>query len=183
MPDALAVHVNGDGVNTLKLPDSFESSESFDVRLVNHGEATHVHLHLDDALSDLATVEAPNHHVARNSERRVRVTLTEDGATRGSLKVVTAYGATTRYVDVKLTEPETTTEPVEVSEKLAKPQPRPTSESTGVDIPFLPVVAVGSVAVVLAVGAAAVVQELAVVVAAAVVALVAVVAIVVAWAN
>ena len=180
MPDALTIHVNQGELHALDLPESFEASESFDVRLVNHGEATHVHLHLDDALSELATIGAPNHHVERNSERRVGVTLTEDGSTRGNLKVVTAYGATTRYVDIRLTEPEESDEPVAVSEALRKPQPRPERNTAGSDIPLAPVVGVGAVAILLAAGAAAAFQQTAVVLAAVVVALVALAAIVVA---
>ena len=184
MPDALTVHVNRGELHSLDLPDSFETSESFDVRLVNHGEATHVHLHLDDSLSELAAIDAPNHHVDRNSERRVGVALTEAGATRGNLKVVTAYGATTHYVDVRITEPDEPERKVEVSEELGKPQPkqRTASDST-VDLPLLPVAGVSGVAVLVAVGTAFVFQQLAVVVAAAVVALAAIVAVVVAWAN
>ncbi|MDS0259219.1 hypothetical protein NDI56_07415 [Haloarcula sp. S1CR25-12] len=125
MPDALTVHVNRGELHGLAVPDSFETSESFDVVLVNHGESTHVHIHLDDALSEQAAVEAPNHHVEGGDERRVRVTRTADGTARGNLKLVTAYGATTRLVDVQLTEPVYTDEPVEVGEELTKPQPRP----------------------------------------------------------
>jgi len=125
VPDALTVHVNRGELHGLAVPDSFETSESFGVVLVNHGESTHVHIHLDDALSEQAAVEAPNHHVEGGDERRVRVTRTADGAARGNLKVVTAYGATTRLVDVELTEPVYTDDSVEVGEELTKPQPRP----------------------------------------------------------
>ena len=185
MPDALTVHVNRGELHSLDVPDSFETSESFDVVLVNHGEATHVHLHLDDALSELAAIDAPNHHVDRNGERRVGVTLTTEGATRGTLKVVTAYGATTHYVEVRITEPAEPEETVQVSEELGKPQPRqmPKGNDDGFDIPLLPVSAVGGGAVLLAVVAAIFFQQLVVMVAATLVAVVAIVAIVVAWAN
>ena len=185
MPDALTVHVNRGELHSLDVPDSFEASESFDVVLVNHGEATHVHLHLSDALSELATIEAPNHHVDRNGERRVGVTLTEEGAARGTLKVVTAYGATTHYVDVRITEPAEPEETVQVSEELGKPQPRqtPAADASEFDIPLLPVSAVGGGALLLAVAAAVLFQQFVVMAAATVVAVVAIVAVVVAWAN
>ncbi|MBX0324586.1 hypothetical protein EGH21_16275 [Halomicroarcula sp. F13] len=171
MPDSLPVHVNREELHGLEVPATFETSESFDVRLVNHGESTHVHLHLDDALSSLASIEAPNHHVERDSERRVRVTLTRDGAVRGKLKVVTAYGATTRYVDVVVTEPDRSDDPVEVDEDLAKPQPKPDpgSDSVLADVPDLPVLAVGGVALLAAVTAAFFVQNVVVLLAALVV--------------
>ena len=183
MSDALTVHVNDGELHSLDLPDRFETSESFDVVLVNHGEATHVHLHLDDSLSELAFIDAPNHHVNRDSERRVRVTLTEEGGARGNLKVVTAYGATTRYVDLTITEPEPTDEPVQVSEDLAKPQPRESADTSSFDLPLRPVLAVGGGAILLAVAAAVLVQQAFVVVAAALVALAALAAIGVAWAT
>ena len=179
MSDALTVHVNDGELHSLDLPDSFEASESFDVRLVNHGEATHVHLHLDDALSAVAAIDAPNHHVERESERRVRVTLTENGTARGNLKVVTAYGATTRYVDLTVREPETAEESVQVSEELGKPQPKPAQNESSLDLPLMPVAIVGALAVVLAV----VFQQLLVAVAAAVVTLVAVTAVAVVRAS
>ena len=181
MSDALTVHVNRGSLHSLDVPNSFEASESFDVRLVNHGGATHVHLHLDDSLSELAAIDAPNHHVDRDSERRVGVTLTDAGAARGKLKVVTAYGATSHYVDVRITEPEEPERNVEVSEELGQPQP--TAEAAGFDVPLLPVAVVSGVALVLAASAAAVVQGSAAVAAAAVVALAAIVAVVIAWAN
>jgi len=183
VPEALTVHVNRGELHSLDPPDSFETSESFDVRLVNHGEATHVHLHLDDSLSQLAAIDAPNHHVDRQSERRVAVALTREGAARGNLKVVTAYGATTRYVEITVTEPEEPERKVAVSEELGKPQPKPADDSPEVDIPLGPVSGVGGAAVLLAVGAAAISQGAVVTLAATVVAIAAAAAIIVAWAN
>ena len=129
MSDALPVHINREAPQSLAVPDSFEASDSFDVRLVNHGGSCHVHLHLDDALSEQAAIDAPNHHVDGNSERAVGVTRTGDGTARGRLQVGTAYGATTRYVDVRLAEPVATEDPIEVGEELTKPQPKPTEPS------------------------------------------------------
>jgi len=102
--EALPIHVNSEGLHSLGVPDSFETSESFDAVLVNHGGATHVTLHLDDALSDQLAVEAPNHHVAGGTERRVTVARTGSDAAHGNLKVMTDHGANTRLVEVRLTE-------------------------------------------------------------------------------
>ncbi|MBX0284823.1 DUF7524 family protein [Haloarcula salinisoli] len=158
MSDALTVHVNRESLHSLSVPDSFEASDSFDVVLVNHGESTHVHLHLDDALSEQAAIEAPNHHVEGGGERTVRVRRTDDGRARGNLKVVTAYGSTTRLVDVVLTEPAATDESVQVDEELAKPQPRTDDGglSTVGSVPLGPLLAASGLAVGLAVGAGAV---------------------------
>ena len=127
--DRLSVHLNREELHAVEVPGSFETTGSFDVELINHGASVHAHLHLDDALSEQAAVDAPNHHVDGNGERLVRVTRIGDGTARGKLKVVTAYGATTRYVDLGLTEPVSTDEPVIVGEELSKPQPRPTESS------------------------------------------------------
>jgi len=156
--DALTVHVNRESLHSIAVPDSFEASDGFDVVLVNHGESTHVHLHLDDSLSEQAALEAPNHHVEGGGERRVRVGRTGGGTARGNLKVVTAYGSTTRLVDVELTEPVETDEPVEVGEELTKPQPRTEGDrpTTIGPLPLGPLLAAGGVAVGLGVGAAAV---------------------------
>jgi hypothetical protein len=154
----LTVHVNREGLHSLWVPDSYVASNSFEVVIVNHGGSTHVHLHLDDALSTRATIEAPNHHVAGGKSRRVQVTWTRGGATRGNLKVVTSYGATTRLVDVALTEPVATDGPVEVDEQLSNPQPR-TEDKSPADVgpvPIRPVLAASGTAVGLAVGGAAV---------------------------
>lgn len=162
MPDALTVHVNRGEIHSLDVPPTFETSDSFDVRLVNHGEATHVHLHLDDSLSELAAIDAPNHHVSRDSDRLVRVTLTRDGSVRGNLKVATAYGATTRYIELIVTEPESTDEPVEVGEELTKPQPRTESQSQSRarEIPDIALVGAVVVALALLAGTVAVFQNI-----------------------
>jgi len=166
--DALVVHVNRDELHGLAVPDSFEAGESFDVVLVNHGESTHVHLHLDDALSEQAALEAPNHHVEGGSERRVRVTRTAEGSARGNLKVVTAYGATTRLVAVHLTEPMYPDDGVEVGEELTTPAPRDDGgdEAGTGTLPVGPIVVAGGLVLALAVGTAAVVGSSVAVVAA-----------------
>ncbi len=118
------MHVNRDGLHSLETPDSFETAGGFDVRLINHGGAVHVHLHLDDALSDVAALEATNHYVREGADRLVRIDAEEGAVGRGNLKVVTGYGARTRYVDVRLVEPEETGDRVRVDASLARPQPR-----------------------------------------------------------
>ncbi|MDS0282938.1 DUF7524 family protein [Haloarcula onubensis] len=173
MSDAMTVHVNREGRHSLSVPDSFTASGSFDVVLVNHGDSTHVHLHLDDALSEQAAVDAPNHHVEGDGERRVRVTRTGDGTASGRLKLVTGYGATTRHVDVGLTEPRPADESVPVGEELTRPQPRAESEAAAGlgSVPIGTVLAAGGLAVGLAVGAGAALGSAAAVVGAVAVAL------------
>jgi hypothetical protein len=169
VPDTLSVHVNREELHGLDVPNEFETTDSFEIRLQNHGESVHVHLHLDDALSEVARLEANNHHVAANSTRNVTVDVVGPPPARGRLKVVTAYGATTRYVDVVLEEPPEEFDPVAVDESLSKPKPRkqPAQSRTGIggetDLslkPELLVFALGAFALLLAVTAALVIDSM-----------------------
>lgn len=165
MSDELAVHISRDELHALEIPDTFETDTSFDVVLVNHGPSLHVHLHLDDDLSTVATIDAGNHYVEGESQRVVHVDvdpghIPADGMF-GKLKVVSAYGSETRWIDVQLTKPAEQTSSVEVDESLAEPQPRepePRSQSP-VDRPALPVLALGGVALVVALLVAVVIQQ------------------------
>ncbi|MFB6128488.1 MAG: hypothetical protein ABEJ47_01875, partial [Halorhabdus sp.] len=151
MEDPLPVHVNREELHDIAVPASFEATGSFDVRLVNHGQPLHVHLHLDDDLSAVANLEATNHYVDGETERRVSVSVREGATVRGKLKVVSGYGSQTRYVDVVLTEPDEEEGAVRVDESLAEPQPvaEDDSEEGLVDQPVLAVaaLAVGALAV------------------------------------
>ena len=169
-------HVNRTGIHSLEVPDAFETEGSFVVDLRNEGEATHVHLHLDDALSEVARLDAGNHYVAGDSNREVRVYVSPGGEpVRGKLKVVTAYGAETRFVDISV-EPGRKRS-VAVDPELSKPRSAGggtagtatgvtatgssggTGTDTGPDIDLqavasvLPAVVFGLVAVILAAGA------------------------------
>jgi hypothetical protein len=154
VPDTLPVHVNRDSLHDVAVPNSFEATGPFTIELTNHGEPLHVHLHLDDTLSQVAKLEAGNHYVEAETTRQVRVEAAPNGSIRGKLKVVAAYGATTRYVDVIVSEPEEAEESVTVDESLNKPQPKPESGSGGAEsgeegLPLTPeagVVALGVVA-------------------------------------
>lgn len=159
MPAELPVHVNREELHSLDVQPSFEADGSFDVRLLNHGESIHVHLHLDDGLSRVASIDATNHYVEGESARVVRVDVNEDALDseeiRGKLKVVSAYGAQTRWIDVALSEPDEDEGAVRVDESLARP---PADETDGepsiLARPELAVLALGFVALVVALVAA-----------------------------
>lgn len=161
MPSQLPVHVNREELHDLAVPESYETTGSFEIRLINHGEPIHVHLHLDDPLSTVAAIEATNHYVDGGSERRVAVEVRDGASVRGTLKVAVGYGATTRYVDVDISKPVETTQSVAVDESLSRPQPREPEESAGLleGNPALPVLSLAALALLLAVGAALLVQE------------------------
>lgn len=173
--DRLPVHLNRAELHAVEVPDSFETTGSFEIELVNHGTSLHVHLHLDDALSAVADVDAANHFIDGESRRVVRVHVDghEELPVRGKLKIASAYGAQTRYVDVELTEPEEERRSVEVDESLAEPpsEPDPETGSSSVASPELVVLAFGILAV-LAAGAIALVVDSPLVIAGAVVVLV-----------
>lgn len=156
--DTLAAEINRTGVHSLEVPASFETDGSFVVELRNQGEPTHVHLHLDDSLSAVAQLEANNHYVQGDSQRQVRIEVRGSTASReiaGRLKIVTAYGRETRYVNVSID----TTGPsqVAVDPSLSKPKPETQPGTTGrlLSPDVLPAVVLGLVAVVLAAGALA----------------------------
>ncbi len=165
MPDELPVHVSRERLHSLEVPPSFETRDSFDVVLVNHGESLHVHLHLDDDLSQVARMDASNHYVEGDSRRLVRVdvdadAIPEDGLF-GRLKVASAYGSETRWIDVELEPPREEQNEVEVDEALAEPQPRepePSPESP-LARPEVPVLGLGVLALAVAVAAAVFVQD------------------------
>jgi hypothetical protein len=126
--DELAVHISRDELHALEVPAAFETDGSFRVRLINHARSLHVHLHLGDALSEVASIDAPNHHVESNSERVVRVDVVTDHLDGenllGKLKIVSAYGAQTRWIDVRLSAPDPPDDAVEVGESLTTPPSR-----------------------------------------------------------
>ncbi|PSP96812.1 hypothetical protein BRC94_11555 [Halobacteriales archaeon QS_5_70_17] len=157
MSESLVVDVNQDGLHTLAVPGSFRASGSFDVRLQNHGEATHVYLHLDDALSSIASIPESHHYVDKDDIQVVRVAV-EDGATgSGTLEVTTAHGATTEGVPVEVGADAPEKPPVEVDESLAEPAPQESEPvpalggAGGAGPDVVPAVALGGVAILLAV--------------------------------
>lgn len=124
MSDILTVHVNRARPQAIEAEtDTFRTDGRFVVAIENHGRPVHVHLHLDDALSTVASLETGNHYVDGNSVTEIPVAV--EGSRRpvsGKLKVVTGYGARTEYVNVELTEPEESDERVPVDETLARPR-------------------------------------------------------------
>ena len=113
----LAVHLNRADLHSVELPDSFASSDSFVVELDNHGEATHVHLRLDDALSEIAAIPTSNHYVRPGATVRVPVRVHESGPVTGVLTVATAYGSQSEEVEITV-EPTAGKRRVDIDESL-----------------------------------------------------------------
>lgn len=163
MTDPLPVHISRKQLHSLEVPASYEATDSFDIRLINHAESLHVHLHLDDRLSECADIDAGNHYIEGKSERFVRVDVTEDLLDEepvfGKIKIASSYGAQTRWVDIELTAPDPNADTVQVDDSLGRPQPKEESELSTVVGSQLPVLALATVSLLLALGVAAVFQD------------------------
>lgn len=123
MPDSLPVALNDGRLHEIDVGETFATTRSFAVNLENHGEAVHVHLHLDDTLSRVAELAAGNHYVEANGTESVRVEVRDvDETVTGRLKIVTGYGAETAIVEMTIEPTVVEKSPVEVDETLAQPQ-------------------------------------------------------------
>ncbi|WP_458189254.1 DUF7524 family protein [Haladaptatus sp. NG-WS-4] len=156
MPGTLPIHINREGLHDIDVATSFETDDSFTIALENHGAPVHTYVHLDDELSEVASLEATNHYVEAGTTEHVTVTV-HGGPARGKLKVATGYGAESTYVDVSIAEPDDEEDSIPVDEKLSKPQrrnvdPEPDSSELLKNAPLL-VLAAFALILVIAVGA------------------------------
>jgi len=118
----LSVDLNRDRIHAVEAePSPFETDESFAVELENHGRASHVHVHLDDALSRVASLDEGNRYVTKNGTEVVPVSVDQDGVgpVDGVLEVVTGYGAERVEIPVHVLEP-VTPRVVDVDESLGE---------------------------------------------------------------
>jgi hypothetical protein len=162
--DSLRVNVNRDGLHSIEVDERFEADGQFAVDMRNHGESSHLHLHLDDDLSQVARLEAANHYVESGETRSVRVQVKNQrewpaDVIRGKLKVVAGHGRETRFVDVVF-DRTTAEEPVDIDPDLAASGSTSSgsgrsagSSSRSSTLRLIPVAVLGVVAVLLAVGA------------------------------
>ena len=165
MSPSLSVVLNRDHLHGISLSDRITTSEPITIEITNEGEAVHVHLHLDDELSTVASLEAGNHYVESGTTRSVRLDVRPASTpVTGRLRVVTGYGAETEFVTIRVEPSVEEKTPVEVDEDLSRPQPRQTRDngvaslseslSNGTfsrpDTAALPVVGLATVAVVIA---------------------------------
>lgn len=128
MARTLPVDINRRSVHSIEPGvGQFETSESFAVELTNHGSATHVHLNVDDELAEGVSLDGGNHFIEAGRTHRIEASVDQRSRpVSGRLTVATGYGAETAVVDISLIPPEKTPEkaPVEVDDRLSKPQPR-----------------------------------------------------------
>ncbi|MFB6233125.1 MAG: hypothetical protein ABEH61_02590 [Haloarculaceae archaeon] len=157
MTEELPVHVSREELHSLDVPASFEAHDTFDVVFVNHGQPVHVHLHLDDTLSAVASIDASNHYVDGESRRAVRVSVADGSLPAepvlGKLKVASGYGAHTRWVDIELSSPPAESSAVQVDESLSRPQQPEDDEESEPSLlgrPEIPVLGLGVLALAVA---------------------------------
>ena len=171
MTETLPVAINRDRIHQVDAPPSFEATDSFVVRIENHGSATHVHLHLDDALSRVAALGTDNHYVESEATHDVVVRVADGPRpAEGTLEIVTGYGAEKARVAIDVVEPEQSANAVAVDEAMAEPPKREAAgDGAAADGGFaalssdvLPVLALSGVAIVFAILAAVISDSLAV---------------------
>ncbi|HMB51196.1 MAG TPA: hypothetical protein VKM69_11110 [Natronoarchaeum rubrum] len=103
MPEELTVHVNRTRRHAIAVADDpFETSGSFDVVLVNHGEGAHVHLGLDGDLAAAGEVETPAPFLDADATQRVAVRVRAQGPFGGALTLSTGYGKSSIEVPVRI---------------------------------------------------------------------------------
>ncbi|MGM0398599.1 MAG: DUF7524 family protein [Halobacteriota archaeon] len=128
MRPTLRVHVNRDGPRSVEPEDhSFDVDGPFDLVLDNHGQPTHVHVHVDDALARVTDVGDANWYVGQDAAETVPVEVESIDAVDGLLEVSTGYGAERSGVEVHVA---AGSGGVEVDEELGKIQPDTEPEST-----------------------------------------------------
>jgi len=103
VPEELTVHVNRTRRHAIAVADDpFETSGSFDVVLVNHGDGAHVHLGLDGDLAAAGEVETPAPFLDAEATQRVAVRVRAQGPFGGALTISTGYGKSSIEVPVRI---------------------------------------------------------------------------------
>jgi hypothetical protein len=140
----LTVSLNRSGLNTVETDrDRVQSADDVLVSLENHGKPTHVHLHLDDDLAALGTIEDPHWFVPQGERRDVPLQLTDGAAGEGRLEITAGYGQaqTTVTVEARVAE-EADSTPSPASSLLDDagtdtPEDQPASETAGLRNPMV----------------------------------------------
>lgn len=107
--DRLAVSVSEGQLHEVAAPETFETSGPFVVAVSNRGRDAHVHLRLDETLSEVATLAETNPHVP--AAETVEVVADVDAVSApvgGALTVETGYGADGAAVEVRIDPPAAT---------------------------------------------------------------------------
>lgn len=119
---SLSVDLNREQLYDIDVKPSFQTDGPFDIQLQNHGQAVHIHLSLDDSLSETATLGETNQYVDTDSQQSVQIQTTAVSTpVTGRLTVVTGYGAESADTTVTVSPTGTGTTHVDVDEQLSHP--------------------------------------------------------------
>ena len=102
MSESLPVELNGESVHAVEAPETFTASGPFHIELRNDGGAVHVHVHLDDTLSEAVHLRNVNHYVEGGETARVAVGITGDSEVTGAVEIVSGYGAERERVEITI---------------------------------------------------------------------------------
>lgn len=178
---ALSVHLNRGRHRAIEAPASFVADGPFDVAIENHGDGSHVHVQLDEALSGVARLRDGSKYVGSSATGHVRIdTRQVEEPVTGELTISVGYGAQTETVEVRVEPSRAAGYGIDVDERLAEPQTDPSIWPP--DAETVALLALAGVALLAAAAVAVNIQSQVVVAAAALVALVTVVGVVVALA-
>ncbi|MFC7203881.1 hypothetical protein ACFQJC_10160 [Haloferax namakaokahaiae] len=170
--EPLTVELNEERPHDLSVETSFSTTDTFAVVLKNHGQPVHVHLNLDDALSQVATLSTGNHYIEGDEEKAVEIFVTPvQEPVSGTLKIVSGYGSETATVNVEITPGPGSKPGVDIDDTLTQPggvEPQPTGSEralaavSAIDTGVLPLVLLAIVALALAAGVASAFDSLAI---------------------
>lgn len=176
---ALSVHLNRGRHRTIDAPASFVADGSFDVAIENHGDGSHVHVQLDDALSGVARVPDDSEFVGSGATGHVRIDTREiEEPVTGELTITVGYGTDAASVEVRIEPSRAGGYGIDVDEQLAEPQLE--ASAWPPDAETVALLALAGVALLAAAAVAVTIQSQIVVAAAAFVALITVVGVVIA---
>ncbi|MFB6195300.1 MAG: hypothetical protein ABEI80_03950 [Haloplanus sp.] len=122
MTPVLLVELNRGSLHDVEAPAEFATAEAFSVELRNHGEAVHVHLRADEALSAVARIDSDgNLFVERETTQSVPISVSSvDSPVTGTLEISTGYGAESETIEITV-EPQNEGGSVDVDETLSRP--------------------------------------------------------------
>ncbi len=99
----LTVYLNRDGLNTVETDQTaVRATRSINIVFENHGKPTHVHLHLDDDLATLGTIEEPHWFVPKGEWREADLKLMDSAEGSGRLEITAGYGQEQSTVDIEV---------------------------------------------------------------------------------
>lgn len=169
MSSRVHVHLGRDGPKSVELDEpTVEVSDDFTVVIENHGPPQHVHLSPAADLARFVTVDESNRFIDGDEIQAVHVAVDDDRPQKfdGQLRVVTGYGTEESTLAVALRQPGSTqgvTVDASLGEVRDDPPEPPTVTEVIIGPGTAPLVALATVALLLAVGAILVATEVAVV--------------------